>query len=267
MALIALENIELTLAERQILKNINLQVHEKEIITLIGPNGAGKTSLVKVVLGLIKPTRGKVVRQQKLSIGYMPQQVVVEPTLPLTVERFLKLVRRASNKDIQNALARVGVTHLQRSPVQNISGGEMQRVLLARALLNKPQLLVLDEPVQGVDVGGQGEMYQMISSLRDELGCAVFMISHDLHLVMASTDTVICLNQHVCCSGHPEHVTQDPAYLEIFGQYQPQHVAVYTHHHDHHHDLHGDIVQGGASKEDSAQEPQNQHNHEGCNHG
>lgn len=253
MPLIQLKEIDLKLNERKILSKVNLAISEKEIVTLIGPNGAGKTSLVKVVLGLTKPTAGNIEKAKKLRVGYMPQQVNVEPTLPLTVERFLKLVKGNSKKDTLNALSRVGISHLQKSPVQHISGGEMQRVLLARALLNQPQILVLDEPVQGVDVSGQGEMYDMISTLRDELGCGVLMVSHDLHLVMAATDTVICLNQHVCCSGHPEHVSQDPAYLEIFGKHQPQNVAVYTHHHDHQHDLHGDVV--------------TDQKHEGCQHG
>jgi len=171
----------------------------------------------------------------------MPQKLHVDPTLPLSVLRFLRLVPGVDRARAQSALKEVGAEQVIDSPVQSISGGEMQRVLLARALLREPELLVLDEPVQGVDVAGQAELYSLITRLRDRHGCGVLMVSHDLHLVMSTTDQVVCLNRHVCCSGHPEQVSGDPAFVELFGK-NAQSLAIYHHHHDHAHDLHGAVV-------------------------
>ncbi len=241
--LIRTEQLSLTLADRLILNNINLHLKPREIVTLIGPNGAGKTSLVRLVLGLLKPSVGQIIRRPHLTIGYMPQKLHIDASLPLTVKRFLSLTG-CNTKDVLTALDRTGVAHLTASPIQRLSGGETQRVLLARALLRHPNLLVLDEPAQGVDVAGQAALYQLIGEIRDETGCGVLMVSHDLHLVMAATDSVICLNQHICCHGHPEIVTSDPAYLELFGRVTPAAIAVYTHHHDHRHDIHGNVVGG-----------------------
>jgi zinc transport system ATP-binding protein len=183
----------------------------------------------------------------------MPQKIQLNPLLPLTVEHFLQLVNPSSVKTkisidiaIKGALKRTGVEQLLKTDMTNLSGGEIQRVLLARALLREPNLLVLDEPVQGVDLKGQDQLYKLISDIRDELGCGVLMVSHDLHLVMASTDNVICLNQHICCHGHPESVSNHPAYIELFGN-SISHVATYTHHHDHDHDLHGTICEEASS--------------------
>ncbi|MDY0006331.1 MAG: ATP-binding cassette domain-containing protein, partial [Spongiibacteraceae bacterium] len=175
-------------------------------------------------------------------VGYMPQKLVVDRSLPLSVARFLRLTSD-DPAAVRAALTRVGVPTLGERPLAQISGGELQRVMLARAILRKPQLLVLDEPAQGVDISGQAALYALINALRDELGCAVLMVSHDLHLVMAQTDSVLCLNQHVCCHGHPEQVSTDPAYLNLFGPREAEALAVYHHHHDHHHDIHGDVVE------------------------
>jgi zinc transport system ATP-binding protein len=237
-----LEAINVTLRDgnKLLLDNISLTINPGQIITVIGPNGAGKTSLLNVLLGLKSPSSGKVISQSDLRIGYMPQRLLLNPLLPLNVHRFLKLVHH-SLVGIENALERTGVSHLLTTDMQSLSGGELQRVLLARALLRKPQLLVLDEPVQGVDVGGQSQLYQLISQLRNELGCGVLMVSHDLHLVMAATDHVICLNQHVCCHGHPEKISSHPEYISLFGETATQ-FATYTHHHDHNHNLHGEVV-------------------------
>ncbi|MCP5140913.1 MAG: zinc ABC transporter ATP-binding protein ZnuC [Gammaproteobacteria bacterium] len=241
-ALIEAEAITLELHGREILNAIDLRVAPGEIVTLIGPNGAGKSSLVRVALGLLPPTSGRVTRRPGLRIGYMPQRLSVPDNLPLTVRRFLLLGASRDNQRLQAVCARTHTEHLLAQPMQTLSGGEHQRVLLARALLRQPELLVLDEPVQGVDVTGQADLYALIASLRDELGCGVLMVSHDLHLVMAQTDHVLCLNTHVCCSGHPEHVSRHPAYLELFGSAINPSLAVYTHHHDHTHDgLHGDV--------------------------
>ncbi|HTR01199.1 MAG TPA: zinc ABC transporter ATP-binding protein ZnuC [Candidatus Acidoferrum sp.] len=241
-ALLHLHGIDYSAGGHHILHQVNLHLKQGQILTLIGPNGAGKTSLVKIALGLVQPTRGTVDRRANLRIGYMPQKLQVETTLPLTVQRFLQLVPHASNTDIVAALDEVGAAHVLHSRLQSLSGGEQQRVLLARALLRKPELLVLDEPTQGVDLKGQADLYRLITRIRDVHGCGVLMVSHDLHLVMSATDEVICLNQHVCCHGHPEQVSNDPAYLELFGQSGAQAMAVYTHHHYHGHNLAGDVV-------------------------
>ncbi|MGK4343103.1 zinc ABC transporter ATP-binding protein ZnuC [Ectopseudomonas oleovorans] len=245
-ALIRLDGVAVSFNGQPVLDNVQLSVQPGEIVTLIGPNGAGKTTLVRVVLGLLQPDSGNVRRAPRLRIGYMPQKLHVDATLPLSVLRFLRLVPGVDRQRALAALAEVGAEQVIDSPLQSISGGEMQRVLLARALLREPQLLVLDEPVQGVDVAGQAELYRLISRLRERHGCGVLMVSHDLHLVMSATDQVVCLNRHVCCSGHPEQVSGDPAFIELFGQ-DAKSLAVYHHHHDHDHDLHGGVVKPGLT--------------------
>lgn len=239
--LLQLDGVSLRRGGEWTLRGVDMVVREKEIVTLVGPNGAGKTSLVRAALGLIKPDDGKVLLHPGVRIGYMPQNFSIDPTLPLTVRAFLALVGRVSAQDIAAALEGVRANHLQNSPMHGLSGGELQRVLLARAVLRRPSLLVLDEPVRGVDVGGQAELYELIGRLRDQLGCGVLMVSHDLHLVMAATDHVLCLNRHVCCEGHPETVTRHPEYVALFGPRLAESMAVYTHRHDHAHDLHGDV--------------------------
>lgn len=241
-ALVTLDNARVERDGQVILQGVSLRLNPGEIVTVIGPNGAGKTTLVRVVLGLQSLSDGQVRRSAATRIGYMPQKLVVDRSMPLSVERFLRLTG-ADHRAAHAALERVGVADVLRRPVAQVSGGELQRVLLARAILRRPDLLVLDEPAQGVDISGQAELYTLIKALRDELGCAVLMVSHDLHLVMAQTDTVLCLNQHVCCHGHPEQVSNDPAYLNLFGHKEAEALAVYHHHHDHHHDLHGDVVE------------------------
>jgi len=265
-ALIRLEHVAVTLAGQNVLENIQLSVNHGEIVTLIGPNGAGKTTLVRSVLGLLKPTSGSVWRRPKLRVGYMPQKLHVDATLPLSVLRFLRLVPGVDRARALAALNEVGAEKVIDSPLQGISGGEMQRVLLARALLREPELLVLDEPVQGVDVAGQAELYSLITRLRDRHGCGVLMVSHDLHLVMSTTDQVVCLNRHVCCSGHPEQVSNDPAFVELFGKKSAQSLAVYHHHHDHAHDLHGAVVDDTPAP--TTFTPVKPHVHgDGCKHG
>jgi len=265
-ALIRLAGVGVSFAGQSVLQDVQLSVQPGEIVTLIGPNGAGKTTLVRTVLGLLKPDSGSVWRKPKLRIGYMPQKLHVDATLPLSVLRFLRLVPGVDRASAQAALAEVGASQVIDSPLQSISGGELQRVLLARALLREPQLLVLDEPVQGVDVSGQAELYRLITQLRDRHGCGVLMVSHDLHLVMSTTDQVVCLNRHVCCSGHPEQVSFDPAFVELFGQ-DAKSLAIYHHHHDHEHDLHGAVV-GEAAGGLSIQGPVQPHVHgDGCKHG
>lgn len=240
--LVELHNVGLDFKSRRVLDQISFRVCPKEILTIIGPNGAGKSCLLKVILGLYEPTRGHCERSSGLKIGYMPQKLAVDPSLPLSVERFLTLANKGNSAPVDDVLKRVGARDLRFSAVQSLSGGEFQRVLLARALLREPDLLVLDEPAQGVDLQGQQALYHLLAELRDEQGFAILMVSHDLHFVMAQTDQVLCLNQHVCCSGTAESVSQHPEYLSLFGSGDVEDIAVYTHSHDHHHDLHGHVV-------------------------
>lgn len=249
--LIVLDKVNKTFTERPVLQNISLQLMQGEITTLIGPNGAGKSTLVRIILGLLTPDSGSVTPAAQLKIGYMPQKISIDPSLPISTCRFLQLAN-TSHKACHEALEMVGISHLTASPIQTLSGGELQRALLARAILRKPNFLVLDEPVQGVDVTGQNALYSMIAELSKSLNCGVLMVSHDLHLVMSATDQVICLNQHICCQGHPEQVTKDPAFIDIFGQT----TAIYTHQHDHQHSIHGEVLDSKGI-----------HQHgEGCSH-
>jgi len=225
------------LGGRVILKDATLKVHQGEVVTLIGPNGAGKSTLIRILLGLLAPDRGSVYRKPGLSIGYLPQRFEIDPTLPLTVNRFLAL-GAPSPRRIAQTLEEVGVGQSGGKQIHDLSGGELRRVLLARAMVRRPQLLILDEPLQGVDVGGQADLYRLIGNLRQTLGAGVLLVSHDLHLVMAETDHVVCLNQHICCAGRPEAVSRDPAYLSLFGPG----VAVYAHVHDHTHEHSGEVA-------------------------
>jgi len=230
-----------TVRGRELLRHVDFTVERGRILTVIGPNGAGKTTLVRLALGLIRPTEGTINRAPGLRIGYMPQKLSLPESMPLSVKRFLTL-SGADRGTLQRSALETGITNLLGRPMQGLSGGETQRVLLARAVMGNPDLLVLDEPVQGIDVNGQSELYRLIVRLRDERGCAVLMVSHDLHLVMAATDEVLCINQHVCCSGHPDAVSRHPAYLDMFGKIDANTLAIYAHHHDHQHDLHGEVV-------------------------
>lgn len=236
--LIKLRNVSFVRQGRAILKEVNLEINRGEIVTLIGPNGAGKSSLLKLALGLETISSGQRMSLPGLRIGYMPQKMSLPETLPLSVKHFLELAKRYHKSELMQVCERLGIIDLLKRPMQKLSGGELQRVLLARALLSKPELLVLDEPVQGLDVSGQAELYHLISDLKDELNCGVLMVSHDLHLVMAATNKVICLNGHICCEGHPQAVQNDPSYLELFGRSMPAHLVPYTHHHDHTHGEH-----------------------------
>lgn len=238
--LISLKNVGFEAQQQTILKNISFDIHEKEIITVIGPNGAGKSSLIKIIAGLKKANTGSIEQAPKLRLGYVPQKLHLDQSLPLKVSRFLSLANVSKNARVE-ALATLGISHLGAKQMHTLSGGELQRVLLARAVARQPKLLLLDEPLQGVDVTGQVELYRLIAQLRTTLNCAILMVSHDLHLVMAQTDSVLCLNQHLCCHGRPENVSQHPEYLKLFGTHAAEEIAVYTHHHDHHHAITGDI--------------------------
>ncbi|WP_178863160.1 zinc ABC transporter ATP-binding protein ZnuC [Thiomicrorhabdus cannonii] len=241
--LLKADRIYHSFAQTEVLHNISLQIHAGEIVTLIGPNGAGKSTLLKILLKLIEPTAGSVTQKTNLKIGYMPQKIHIDPTLPMTVEYFLDLGQPRSQSGLffsahhtietHAVVEELNIGHLLKQPIQNVSGGEMQRVLLARALLRDPELLVLDEPVQGVDLQGQTELYHYINELRHRRHLGILMVSHDLHIVMKNTDQVLCLNQHLCCSGTPQSVSQTPEFIAIFGQ-GAEELAIYEHHHNEH---------------------------------
>ena len=240
--LLAGRGLRLAYGGRLVLADVDVTVAPGEIVTVIGPNGAGKTTLLRVLLGLIRPDAGVVERRPRLRIGYLPQRMTIDPVLPLAVDRMMTLTRRADRAEVREALAETGVAHLERAAVATLSGGELQRVLLARALLPRPDLLVLDEPVQGVDFLGEAALYELIGELRSRRRCGVLMISHDLHVVMAATDRVLCLNRHVCCAGTPDAVGRHPEYVRLFGRRSAASLAVYSHRHDHGHGLGGEIV-------------------------
>lgn len=250
-ALLSAEGLFYARGSRTILSDVTLDIVAGEAITLIGPNGAGKTTLVRLLLGLDKPDRGTVSRRPGLSVGYVPQRFDIDRALPITVGRFLELGLRVRPSAITKALSAVGADGLAQRQLSLLSGGELQRVLLARGLLRNPQLLVLDEPVRGVDYLGEAELYALIGKLRDERGFAVLMVSHDLHVVMGASDRVLCLNRHICCSGVPTTVARHPEYERLFGRRLAPAFAVYEHHHDHAHDLSGRSIEpasdsGGA---------------------
>lgn len=239
-ALVSARGLRVTRGGRAILSDIDLDLHPREIVTLIGPNGSGKTTLVRTLLGLESPDRGAIRRSPGLRIGYVPQRFDLDSALPMTVERFLALGNGSRSMRIAETLAEVGAGHVRMQQMSNLSGGELQRVLLARALLNDPVLLVLDEPARGVDYVGEAELYALISRLRDTRGLGVLLVSHDLHVVMAQSDRVVCINHHICCSGIPETVAQHPEYARLFGPETSRSFGVYHHHHDHRHDLAGE---------------------------
>lgn len=242
--LVTLAGVGIRRNGRDILSGVDLDVHRGEIVTIIGPNGGGKTTLLKVILGIMAPDKGVASKTAGLKIGYVPQKLTVDPTLPLPVRRLMTLTARFGAAEIAAALELTGVAHLIDADVSTLSGGEFQRVMLARAILGSPDLLVLDEPVQGVDFAGEVALYEMIAAIRDQRGCAILLVSHDLHVVMAATDRVICLNGHVCCAGVPHEVAESPEYVRLFGPRASGAVALYHHHHDHAHTLHGDVVTG-----------------------
>ena len=239
-ALLSARGVGFSRGGRTIVEGIDLDVRASEIVTLIGPNGAGKTTLVRLLLGLAEPNRGEVYRRPGLAIGYAPQRFDLDRAMPMTVTRFLTLGRPHSADSVKAVLQEVGAGRVVDQQLTQLSGGELQRVVLARALLRDPDLLVLDEPVRGVDYVGEAELYTLIGRLRSDRGLGILLVSHDLHVVMAQSDRVVCVNRHVCCSGVPEAVAQHPEYVRLFGASAARAFAIYSHHHDHRHDLHGE---------------------------
>ena len=260
--LIAAEKLTIAYGGTPILDSIDLAIRPGEIVTLIGPNGSGKTTLVRALLGLVPVASGRIVRNTD-RIGYVPQSFARDRSLPLTGLRFLTSFGAGNEKDARDALARTGVIHAAERQLSSLSGGEMARVALARALLRPPELLVLDEPLAGVDIAGEAALYELIAGMRTELGAAILLVSHDLHVVMAAADHVVCLNRHICCEGDAAAVVRDPAFIALFGPRVADQIALYTHRHDHAHSASGAIVHARAHDHDHHDHGHHGHHHDG----
>ena len=234
--LIEARDISVDLQGVEVLSHITMRLTEGEIVTILGPNGSGKSTLLRALLGIVPLKSGAVARAPGLRLGYVPQRLAVDASLPMTVRRFLSLPQRVTDADAAQALVRVGLDDIGGRQMAGLSGGQFQRVLLARALLSRPQLLVLDEPTQGLDQPGEAAFYRLIAEVRAETGAGVLMVSHDLHVVMAASDRVICLNHHICCEGSPRVVSNAPEYRSLFGLGTQGALALYQHNHDHNHD-------------------------------
>lgn len=235
MNLIAAEHICVEFDGNEVLHDVSLGIAAGEIVTILGPNGSGKSTLLRALLGILPVAQGRIARQPGLRLGYVPQRLQLDQTMPITVRRFLSLPVRVSDQAATEALARVGMAGRGTNQMTALSGGQLQRVLLARALLGDPQLLILDEPTQGLDQPGEAAFYRLVEDVRRETGAAVLMVSHDLHVVMAASDRVICLNGHICCEGTPRVVSNAPEYRALFGLGTQGALALYRHDHDHEH--------------------------------
>jgi zinc transport system ATP-binding protein len=236
MKLVSVENLSVSYGANTVLRAVDLEIELGEIVTVVGPNGSGKTSLLKAIIGARQPAKGSVKLKPRLKIGYVPQRLNFDSTLPITVERFMRLTGNVDRKLCIPALETAGVPHLLKCQMSELSGGQFQRVLLAGALIKRPEILLLDEATQGLDQPGSAAFYRQIEAVRRDTGCAVLMISHDLHVVMSAADRVICLNGHVCCAGTPAAVASAPEYRELFGAGTGGALALYRHDHDHVHD-------------------------------
>ena len=238
--LVKLNNVGFQQNTKWLVKGVSLQVEKGKIVTLIGPNGSGKSTTAKIALGLFKNIEGEVEKYTN-NIGYVPQKISIDWTLPLRVKDFMLLTENLRDATVDEALSMTGVSHLKDKNLGNLSGGEFQRVLLARAISKKPELLVLDEPVQSVDYTGEIALYELIKKISEKLNCGILLISHDLHTVMSATDHVVCLNGHVCCSGTPIAVAKNNEYKALFGEQAAQTLSIYEHKHDHVHSSDGEI--------------------------
>ncbi len=235
-ALITLNNISLRHNGKNVLDDVSFKLHEGEFITLIGPNGAGKSSLIKVLLGVIKQDSGDITYTDNIRLGYTPQTFSANPFIPISVKDFLSLNQKLDSEFMLKTFELTGVKDLLKSPLKNLSGGELQKVLLTRALLNKPNVLILDEPAQNLDVDGQMQLYKLIQDIHQQQNCAVLMVSHDLHRVMKESTQVLCLYHHICCEGLPESILKDEKFNDLFADQINDLMATYEHHHNHHHE-------------------------------
>ena len=238
--LVKLENAGVYKSSKWLVKGISFEVNNGQIVTLIGPNGSGKTTTAKMILNILNADEGLVTSNTN-KMAYVPQKINIDWTMPLRVIDFMKITSSINNAQITEALTLTGVEKLLYDEVHNLSGGEFQRVLIARAVAKKPELLVLDEPVQGVDFNGEIALYNLIKKISDKLNCGILLISHDMHFVMSATDHVICLNGHICCSGTPSSVVKNPAYIKLFGEHNAETLSYYQHHHDHSHNNEGSV--------------------------
>ncbi len=264
--LVSLANAGVQRSGRWLVRGVEFSVRKGEIVTLIGPNGSGKSTSAKIAIGVLKPSEGQVSRIAGLRVGYVPQKLSVDWTMPLSVRRLMTLTGPLPTAEIDAALEATGIAHLANAQVQHLSGGEFQRSLLARAIARKPDLLVLDEPVQGVDFSGEIALYDLIKNIRNSTNCGILLISHDLHVVMAETDTVICLNGHVCCRGTPQAVSQSPEYMRLFGGSAAKALAIYSHHHDHTHLPDGRVRHADGSVTDHCHADDGHHHTHGHDH-
>lgn len=235
MSLLSASHICLRMGGAEVLHDVSLSIEPGEIVTIVGPNGSGKSTLLRALIGILPLAQGRVMRREGLKIGYVPQRLAIDHSMPMTVRRFLSLPVRRGRAETDAALARVGVPNVASRAMTDLSGGQFQRVLLARALLTTPDILILDEPTQGLDQPGEAAFYRLIEEVRSQTGAAVLMVSHDLHVVMAASDRVICLNGHICCEGTPRVVSNTPEYRALFGLGTQGALALYQHAHDHDH--------------------------------
>ena len=238
--LVKLDNAGVYKSSKWLVRGISFEVNQGQIVTLIGPNGSGKTTTAKMILNILNADEGLIISDTN-KMAYVPQKINIDWTMPLRVIDFMKLTSSLNNIDIIESLTLTGVEKLLYNEVHNLSGGEFQRVLIARAIAKKPELLVLDEPVQGVDFNGEIALYNLVKKISDKLNCGILLISHDMHFVMSATDHVICLNGHICCSGTPSTVVKNPAYIKLFGEHNAETLSYYQHHHDHSHNNDGSV--------------------------
>jgi zinc transport system ATP-binding protein len=238
--LVKLENAGVYRSSKWLVRGISLEINQGQILTLIGPNGSGKTTTAKMILNILNTDEG-LVKGNANKMAYVPQKINIDWTMPLRVIDFMKITSSLNNNQITESLVMTGVDKLLYNQIHSLSGGEFQRVLIARAIAKKPDLLVLDEPVQGVDFNGEIALYNLIKEISVNLNCGILLISHDMHFVMSTTDHVICLNGHICCSGSPSNVVKNPEYIKLFGEHNSETLSYYQHQHDHSHDHDGSI--------------------------
>ncbi|MDB4860313.1 metal ABC transporter ATP-binding protein [Alphaproteobacteria bacterium] len=238
--LVKLENAGVQRISKWLVKGISFEISQGQIVTLIGPNGSGKTTTAKMILNIMNPDDGQITRNTD-KMAYVPQKINIDWTMPLRVIDFMKITNNLNDNQVIESLTTTGVDKLLYNQIHNLSGGEFQRVLIARAIAKKPDLLVLDEPVQGVDYNGEIALYNLIKKISVNLNCGILLISHDMHFVMSTTDHVVCLNGHICCSGTPSSVVKNPEYIKLFGEHNSETLSYYQHHHDHSHDNDGSV--------------------------